>query len=150
MEDYVLKIRKLIGHDPLLLAHAVTVVVDDNNSVLVEERSDDGFIDFPGGTLDLHETIEECAKRELFEETGLVAEDLEFFKIYTGEATKYTYANGDVIYGIDVVYIVRKYHGELKPQKEEVNSLNFVKLEDIKGKVNSRNLQIIKDLKQIL
>ena len=150
MEDYVLKIRELIGHDPLLLAHAVTVVIDENKRVLIEERSDDGFIDFPGGTLDLHETIEECAKRELLEETGLVADYLEFFKIYTGEITKYTYSNGDVIYGIDVVYIVRKYHGELKPQKEEVTSLNFVKLNDIKGKIYSRNRQIIEDLKEIL
>ena len=72
------------------------------------------------------------------------------FKIYTGEITKYTYSNGDVIYGIDVVYLVRKYHGELKPQKEEVNSLNFVKLENIKGKLSPRNTQIIKDLKEVL
>ena len=50
MEDYILKIRELIGHDPLLLAHAVTIVINENNEVLVEERSDDGFIDFPGGT----------------------------------------------------------------------------------------------------
>ena len=150
MEDYILKIRELIGHDPLLLAHAVTIVINKNNEVLIEERSDDGFIDFPGGTLDLHETIEDCAKRELKEETGLIADDLTLFKIYTGEITKCTYSNGDVIYGIDAVYLVRKYHGELKPQQEEVNSLNFVKLENIKGKLSPRNTQIIKDLKEVL
>ena len=75
---------------------------------------------------------------------------LELFKIYTGELTKYTYVNGDDMYGVDIVYLVRKFHGELKPQKDEVNKLEFVKLDDIKGKLSPRNKQIIKDLKAIL
>ena len=117
MDDWVKNLRKKIGHDTVILPHAVTIVIDGKH-VLVEERSDDGYIDFPGGTLDLGETIEECAIRELKEETGIIADSLELFKIYTGELTKYTYVNGDNMYGVDVVYLVRKFHGELKPQKD--------------------------------
>ena len=149
MEDYITKIRKAIGHDPMLLPHAVVVVFDDEGKVLIEERADDGYLDFPGGTVDVGEEVIETAKRELFEETGLVPDELTLFNIYSGEITKYQYFNGDIIYGVDVVYICKKYHGELKPQLSEVKTLQFMRLEDIKGKLSPRNIQIIKELKQL-
>lgn len=35
-----------------------------------------GQFALPGGNLDPHETLEECARRELYEETGILAEKL--------------------------------------------------------------------------
>lgn len=147
MEDYIKKVRKVIGHEPILLPHAVVIVIDKEGKVLIEKRADDGFLDFPGGTVDIGEEVKTTATRELFEETGLIADELILFDIYSGEITKYTYFNKDVIYGVDVVYLCYKYHGELKAQKEEVDELSFLALNDIKGQLSSRNLQIIKDLK---
>ena len=150
MGDWVKNLRDKIGHDTVILPHAVTIVLDLERRLLVEVRKDDGFIDFPGGTLDLGETLEDCAKRELEEETGLIADALVPFKVYSGELTKYTYANGDDMYGVDAVYLCFNYHGELKPQAEEVESLKFVRLGDIQGKISPRNKQILKELKKFL
>ncbi len=146
MEDYIKKVRKVIGHEPMLLAHAVVILFNEQNEILIEERADDGYLDFPGGTVDMAEEVIVTAKRELLEETGLVADELELFNIYSGEITRYQYTSGDITYGVDIVYICKKYHGELKPQKEEVKELKFMKLSDIKGKLSPRNKQIIKDL----
>lgn len=146
MEDYIKKVRKVIGHEPMLLAHAVVILFNEQNEILIEERADDGYLDFPGGTVDMAEEVIVTAKRELFEETGLVADELELFNIYSGEITRYQYTSGDITYGVDIVYVCKKYHGELKPQKEEVKQLTFMKLADIKGKLSPRNKQIIKDL----
>ena len=146
MEDYLKELRKRTNHMPLLLPHSVVVLFNDKGEVLLEERSDDGFFDFPGGGIDLKEKAEDAAKRELVEETGLIADELELFKVYSGEITHYVYFNGDEIYGIDLVYICRNYHGTLKPQPEEVKSLKFYSLKDMPSKMSIRNKQIILDL----
>ena len=146
MSDYIKDLRKLTKHHPLLIPHSVVVLFNEKNEVLLEERSDDGYFDFPGGALDLKETIEDAGKRELFEETGIIADELELFKIYSGEITHYVYFNGDEIYGVDAVFICKKYHGEFKAQEYEVKNLIFCPLDRMPEKMSKRNKQIVKDL----
>ena len=145
MEDYLKKIREKIGHSPIIVPHSVILLFNEKNEILLEERLDDGYFDFPGGGIDLGETAEEAASRELFEETGLTADELGFFKLYTGEITHYVYVNGDEIYGVDSVFICKKYHGELTPQVDEVKALRFYPLNKIPTKMWIRNTQILKD-----
>ena len=147
MGDYIEDLRKKTGHMTLLIPHSVVVLLNENNEVLLEERSDDGYFDFPGGAVDLKETLEDAARRELVEETGIIADELELLKVYSGEITHYTYFNGDEIYGVDAVYVCKKYHGELNPQLSEVKKLIFCPLEDTPDKMSIRNKQIIIDLK---
>lgn len=146
MSDYLKDLREKTGHMPLVLPHAVVIIINNQNEILLEERADDGFFDFPGGGIHLKETAEEAAARELKEETGLIANRLELFKVYSGEITHYVYFNGDEIYGVDCVYICRDYSGEMKPQLSEVKRLFFCSLDKMPEKMSPRNKQIIKDL----
>ena len=146
-DDYIKRIRKLIGHEPMLIPHAVVILLDKDNKVLFEVRADDGYLDFPGGSVDMGEEVIEAAKRELYEETGLIADELELFDVYSGSITKYTYFNQDVIYGVDTFYVCKKYHGELKPQKEEVKEFLFLDVNSINGKLSPRNKKVIEDIK---
>ena len=147
MSDYLKDLREKTNHMPLVLPHSVVVLFNENDEVLLEERADDGYFDFPGGGIDLKESAEEAAIRELKEETGLIATELEFFKLYSGEITYYKYFNGDEIYGVDAVYICRKYQGKIIPQQEEVKGFKFYRLDNIPDKMSPRNKQIIIDLK---
>ena len=73
---------------PALTTDAVVFGYDlkeDDLKVLLIQRANEPFQDkwaLPGGFLDMNETVEECAKRELFEETGLeevILEQLQTF-----------------------------------------------------------------------
>lgn len=150
MSDYIKDLREKTGHMPLLIPHSVVVVLNEQNEVLLEERSDDGYFDFPGGAIDLKESMEEAGARELFEETGIIADELVLLKVYSGEITHYVYFNGDEIYGVDAVFICQNYHGELKPQLEEVKDLKYHSLNHLPDKMSKRNKQIIIDLKEYL
>ncbi|MFF5084022.1 NUDIX domain-containing protein [Actinoplanes sp. NPDC000266] len=73
-KSYVERMRALIGREPLVVAGAGVLVRDDRRRVLLQQRSDDGTWSMPGGTVEPGEHLEEAARRELREETGLTAE----------------------------------------------------------------------------
>ena len=75
MSDYLKELREKVGHMPLVIPHSVVILFNDKGEILLEERSDDGYFDFPGGGIDLNETGIEAAKRELFEETGAIGRE---------------------------------------------------------------------------
>jgi hypothetical protein len=46
--------------------------------------------------------------------------------VYSGPLTYYRYANGDVVSGVDTVYLCEDYEGEIAPQVEEGQALGLV------------------------
>lgn len=60
-----------------------TLVVDGEKVLLIKRGKPpfEGYWSLPGGSQEAGETLEECARRELLEETGLVAGDMEFLVI---------------------------------------------------------------------
>jgi 8-oxo-dGTP diphosphatase len=62
-------------------AVGVAVVVIKNDRVLLGRRRSShgsGFWSFPGGHLEFGESVEECAKREVLEETGLLITNIKY------------------------------------------------------------------------
>lgn len=126
MSNYIMDLRKVVGHAPLLQAGASIIVENENGQVLLEKRTDNHQWGYAGGSIELGETVEEAAKRELFEEMGLVADEMELFYINSGEETHYIYPNGDEVYNVEIIYICRKYHGTIKrARRMKSRSLSF-------------------------
>ena len=131
MSDYILNLRKVVGHRPLLQVGASVIVEDSEGKILLQKRKDNHCWAYAGGSVELDERVEDAAKRELFEETGLIANSMELFGVFSGKETHYVYPNGDEVSNIDIVYICRDYSGELKRQESEVEELMFFDIKNL-------------------
>ena len=125
MSNYIMDLRKIVGHRPLLQVGASVIVEDPQGRILLQLRSDNHCWGYPGGSVELDEVVEEAAKRELFEETGLVAKRLSLFGIFSGPQTHYMYPNGDEVSNVEIVYVCKDYSRELRCQDGEVDALSF-------------------------
>ncbi|MCR5540473.1 MAG: NUDIX domain-containing protein [Ruminococcus sp.] len=131
MSGYISEMRKLVGHRTLIQCAGSIICVDDEGRLLLGKRTDNHLWGYAGGSVEIDEKIEDCAKRELFEETGIIADEIEFFYINSGKEAHYIYPNGDEVSNVEIIYICRKYHGELKRQEEEIEELRFFHPEEI-------------------
>lgn len=125
MSEYILDLRKLVGHRPLLQVGASVIVENDEGNLLLQKRKDNHCWGYAGGSVELDEKVEDAAKRELFEETGLTANSMELFGIFSGKETHHVYPNGDEVSNVDIVYICKDFSGKLKKQESEVEELRF-------------------------
>ena len=96
---------------------------DESGRVLLQKRGDSNKWGFPGGAIELGETPEEAAIRELKEETGLDVTIDSLIGIYTDSDMKYP--NGDNAQSIAIVYKLKALSGELICDNKETIDLKF-------------------------
>ena len=125
MGDYIMDMRKRVGHIPLMQCGASVIVENERGEILLQQRSDNGAWGYPGGAVELYESVEDAARRELFEETGLHAGKMELLGVFSGPEMAYTYPNGDQVSNVDIVFVCREWQGELVCQPGEVEALAF-------------------------
>jgi 8-oxo-dGTP pyrophosphatase MutT (NUDIX family) len=116
--DYILQLRQLIGHRPILMVGAAILVVDAQNRLLLMKRSDSGCWGPPGGSTEPGERVEEAAKRETLEETRLKIGEMLLFGVFSGPEQYYKYPNGDEVYNVIIVYLSRDWHGKVEIDEE--------------------------------
>lgn len=131
MTGYIAELRKIVGHKTLIQCAASIICVDDQGRVLLGKRSDNKMWGYSGGAVEIDEYVEDCAKRELYEEMGLIATELEFFTVNSGPEAHYIYPNGDEVSNFEIIYLCRKWHGNPKSQDGEMEELRFFSIDEI-------------------
>lgn len=129
--SYMNKMRELLGHQTIIQVAASIIIINDKGELLLGKRTDNGYWGYSGGSIEIDEKVEDCARRELKEEMGLFADELEFFYINSGKECHYVYPNGDEVSNVEIIFLCHKYHGEIKVQKEEMSELKFFRPENI-------------------
>lgn len=125
MTGYIKEMRELVGHRTIIQCAASIICVDDTGRILLGRRSDNHMLGYSGGSVEIDERVEDCAKRELAEEMGIAAEELEFFCVNSGPEAHYIYPNGDEVSNFEIVYLCRKWKGDPEPNDGEMTELRF-------------------------
>lgn len=128
--SYLSELRKIVGHRPLLSAGATVIVMKDNK-ILLNLRSDTNTWGIPGGSMELGETLEQAAARELFEETGLKAESFTLVKVFSGLDFYFEYPNGDMLYSVVALFRANDVSGELIISDGESFELKYFGLNEL-------------------
>ncbi|MEC3883043.1 NUDIX hydrolase [Halobacillus sp. HZG1] len=149
MADYIMKVREKVGSMPLVVSVAGCLILDNQNRVLLQHRTDNHQWSHPGGAVEIGEAVEDTVKREVFEETGLRVQNLEIFNIYSGESQHYIYPNGDEVYFVNVIYISQEFVGTPTVDQDETKDLQFFDLDSL-PQMTPNNQTILEDLKKAI
>ncbi len=131
MTGYIAEMRKLVGHRTIIQCAASIICIDDHGRVLLGKRRDNHKWGYSGGSVEIDEYVEDCAKRELYEEMGLKADKIEFFFVNSGPEAHYIYPNGDEVSNFEIVYICRQWKGEPTALDGEMEELKFFSADEI-------------------
>lgn len=108
----------------------VFVIVVTKGKVLLGKRKNaykSGFYGFPGGRLELTESLIDSAKRELFEETGVKAVDLKYIGVIRELQEEYNF--------IHFGFVCNKYIGDIKTMEpDKCEGWKFYSLDQIPTK----------------
>ena len=128
--NYIQYIRQFVGTKPIIATGAAVVMWNEKMELLLQLRADTNDWGIPGGAMELGDSFEQTAQRELFEETGLIATELKLLTIASGKELYFQYPHGDEVYNATAVYEGNNVAGELKHDKES-KALGYFPLDQL-------------------
>ncbi|CAM4145909.1 NUDIX domain-containing protein [Deinococcus marmoris] len=149
--NFLMDLRKFVGSRPLFAPGANVLVTDGQDRLLLLRHGGTGKWTVPGGSLEPGESFEECARRELLEETGLTADALEPLEMFCGPDYRFMYLHGDVVDNVSALYRAEGVTGRLTPQDGEVLEVGWFGVdelpedEELSGRLIQDNLRVWKE-----
>ena len=125
--DYIHDLRKVIGPRKIILNCAGALIIKENK-ILLQRRTDNGKWGFIGGLVEMNETYEQAALREIREETGLEVQLESFLGIFHNH--NMVWSNGDAAHVISAMFTARIVRGEPRID-EESYELRFCGTDEI-------------------
>lgn len=148
---YIEDLRKLIGHRPIILVGSVVAILNGNKILLQQRKSTSiGNWGFPGGLMELGETVEQTAVREIKEETGLIISDLQLLMLLSGPDNFIRAQNGDEFYAVTIAFYTRNFTGTVQIDKAESFDLQYFDITETPVNFVKSHRKILDKLRNVL
>lgn len=143
--SYVEDLRKIVGHRPLILVGAVTIIINNKKRILLQKRkaTSFGMWGLPGGLMELGESTEDTARREVFEETGLTIGNLNLIDVFSGPGNFLKVQNGDEFYSVTVAYYTNEVNGNLVIDESESLGFSFFDINQLPDNIVKSHRKMI-------
>lgn len=136
----------MVGSIPLILCGASVIVLNERNEVLLQHRTDTLSWGIPGGLMEPGESLEETARRELYEEAGISIGKLVLYDVFSGQDMFCVLPNGDQIYNVSAVYICKDIVGELKIDTSETLEAKYYAFAGLPPNILSHHRMVLDKL----
>lgn len=145
MESYVSTLLTNMKELPVIGCSAGVIIMNELNEILLVHRSDNDTWGVPGGWLELGETVEEAARREIFEETGLTLGNVKFLGVYSGKKMHHVYPNGKQVFFVTNVFVSKDYSGNAIEDGTETKEISFFHVDNLPPVLNPPCKTILSD-----
>jgi 8-oxo-dGTP pyrophosphatase MutT (NUDIX family) len=129
-----------------IVCTAGVILFDQEDRVLLQRRGDDNNWCIPDGAMMPGETVEEAAVREVYEETGITIDKMEFLNIFSGQEQHHIYPDGNEVYFVSTIYTSKEFHGNIIADGVESKELRFFEINDLPTTLSPTNRPMLRNL----
>lgn len=133
---YIESLREMVGNAPVILVRPSILILNNSGEILLVRHGDHTW-GVPGGFMELGESVEESARREVREEIGIQIKKLVLYGVFSGKELYTKLRNGHEYYNVVIGYICTEFEGELKPDGVEVLEAKFYKPKELPENTDS-------------
>lgn len=124
-ESYVGVLRKQVGNQKLIIPSVRAIIQNEHGHILFINRRGENRWGMPAGSIELEESITDCLKREVQEETGLEVIHATLIAIYTNPALSTKNSFEDEYQMFEFLFRVDEWKGTLLTETDESIACDF-------------------------
>ncbi|WP_018757211.1 NUDIX domain-containing protein [Paenibacillus terrigena] len=151
-DSYAGKLRSILGNQKLIIPSIRAIITDEENRILYIERKGNKKWALPAGGIELNESIMECLKREVLEETGIEVIKATLIAMYTGKEYSITNRFGHEYQGFELLFRVDEWTGTLLVETDETTNIGFFSIDNLpqfeSGYFEQHEKEVLEDLQK--